>query len=315
MPRLPRTVLALLALTLLSCDDPASPPGGGDGRPIVFVGRVERPGESIGPPAIWSVRSDGSRLRRLGFGAGEALNPAWSRDGSRIAFATGAQGGPRIWIMNADGSIPMPASPNFPLCELWYTSISWDPSGTQMAADCSGDTWVMNLATQGSFSLSEQVDLDMHVPDWSADGQRLLFSGDVERDGTYDAVVVPPSGGTPVKLFGPAADPTWSPDGSMIAFTAGDAGRFELHVANADGSGKRRVTPLPAEAGADEGPSWSPDGRWLTFHRRASLCGNVGTPPQEVCIPHWSIYIVRSDGTGLRRVTPDSLQATRPSWW
>lgn len=306
---------AAIFVLLVSCSDPASPPGGANARRIVFVARTEFPGGDVGPPGIYSARGDGSGLRRLTLGAGHAIAPAWSRDGTRIAFASSIDGGTELWLMNADGSDPRRASAGFPSCVYDYTSITWNPTGQRLAAECLGETSVFDLQAGDAYSLSERIGERVFVPDWSSDGALLVFSGDVFNPGGPQAVVVSPEGGTPDPLFGPASDPAWSPDGRLIAFTAVAQGSLAVHIANRDGSERRQVTFVPASAAADEGPTWSPDGRWLAFHRRSTLCANVGSPPREVCIPHWSVHVVRADGTGLRKITPDSLQATRPSWW
>src|SRR2546426_10617675 len=57
-------------------------------------------------------------------------------------------------------------------------------------------------------------------------------------------------------------DPTWSPDGSQIAFSSVRDGNTEIYVMRADGTGLRRVTNDPAE---DVSPAWSPDGSTIAF--------------------------------------------------
>ena len=129
-----------------------------------------------------------------------------------------------------------------------------------------------------------------------------------------DVSAVAPSGGPVTTVLAGASEATASPDGRSVAFLVRDTSGYDvIHVADADGSRRRRVM-APDPKGFDEGPTWSPDGRWLAFHRRSALCTTVGSPPVRTCIPHWSVYAVRVDGTGLRRLTPDSLQATRPAW-
>jgi Tol biopolymer transport system component len=88
---------------------------------------------------------------------------------------------------------------------------------------------------------------------------------------------------------------SWSPDGRRIVFDGPthlgqhDIGQdFDVYVANADGSGRRRITRGPER---DILAQWSPDGRWIAFTRQVVRRG-----PE-------SIWLVRPDGTGLRRLT------------
>ncbi|MDQ3519518.1 MAG: hypothetical protein M3466_14110 [Gemmatimonadota bacterium] len=293
------------AALVLACTDPVSPPGGRDARPILFIGRPDMVGGNSGEPVIYAVRGDGSGLRVLATASGQALYPAWSRDGARVAFTSGDD----LWIMNGDGSDPRRASIGFPSCAYGYRDITWAPTGDRLAAECLFNTSVFNLTSGASYSLSTLLGTGIWRADWSPDGTRLAFSDPFGPDVSEVGV-----DGTGLRLLlAEASEPAWSSDGRQLAFVSSDGGRQSIYIANIDGSNRRSVT-APDSISADEGPTWSPDGRWLAFHRRSVLCAIVGKPPERTCIPHWSLYVVRLDGTGLRRLTPDSLQATRPSW-
>ena len=77
--------------------------------------------------------------------------------------------------------------------------------------------------------------------------------------------------------------PSWSPDGSRIAFTARGAGRDTIWVIGADGTGRRRLGPR----GAAEA-TWSPDGRRIAFLRSAGAATDLWT--------------IRPNGSGARRL-------------
>ena len=90
--------------------------------------------------------------------------------------------------------------------------------------------------------------------------------------------------------------PSWSPDGSKIAFNHYQRGNQNIYVMQADG---RRVERLTRD-GASSGPAWSPDGTRIAFAREAS--GNAG------------IYIMKADGTRVTRLTRGPLLAYSPAW-
>jgi len=88
-------------------------------------------------------------------------------------------------------------------------------------------------------------------------------------------------------------DPTWSPDGSRIAFYRSNQRNPGVHIANQDGSGMRRVTPQLMDAAS---PAWSPDDAWIAFVGRGD------------------IYVIRPDGTGLRQLTQTNGLERSPAW-
>jgi Tol biopolymer transport system component len=93
--------------------------------------------------------------------------------------------------------------------------------------------------------------------------------------------------GTETTLVGDAAHPSWSPDGTRVAFERrvetrdGEREQDEIYVANVDGSGERRLT---FHATDDHDAAWSPDGSSILFMRG-----------------YW-VYRVRAVGTGLTKV-------------
>src|SRR6266516_3295072 len=101
------------------------------------------------------------------------------------------------------------------------------------------------------------------------------------------------------------ASPTWSPDGSKIAFMSYRDGPAAIYVMNADGT---NPVALTNHAGSDEQPAWSPDGRKIAFASNRD--------------GHYEIYLMNADGTGVARLTnnpsnPDPLlQITTagPDW-
>lgn len=91
--------------------------------------------------------------------------------------------------------------------------------------------------------------------------------------------------------------PSWSPDGSKIAFVSERSGGPQIYKMNADGSGAKRVTFSGSQ---NTDPSWSPTGDRIAF------VGREGG--------HFDIFTVRPDGSGMDRITQGQGDNEDPSW-
>ena len=134
-------------------------------------------------------------------------------------------------------------------------------------------------------------------PSVSPDGRTIAFAS--KRSGTFDIYVMNADGTRTRRLTSTPHDdgnPTWSPDGSRIAFGRGVG---DLYVMNADGTGARAVTKGRAE---ETEPAWSPDGEWIAFVRRTP-----GTSIRE-------LWLVNPDGSGLRQLTSHGAVSNGPAW-
>jgi Tol biopolymer transport system component len=99
---------------------------------------------------------------------------------------------------------------------------------------------------------------------WSADGQRFAISA---KSGDEDnLVILDVARGREVARYrlglNAILNPTWSPDGTRLAFTGSEGGISDLYVVGSDGQNLRRLTD---DRYADLTPSWSPDGRTIAF--------------------------------------------------
>jgi hypothetical protein len=216
---------------------------------------------------IYSANSDASIVLRLTSETGRQEEPAWSRDGLKIAYTSIVGTASDIFVMNADGSDKRRLTTN-----AFAHSPSWSPNGTAIAfvSNIAGNQDIFVMGSDGSNRLSLTSDLHSDVdPAWSPDGRRIAFASD--RDGDFEIYVVNADGSGLVKLTNdqdPETQPAWSPDGTQLAFSRGvcdqyyGCSTYYLEVMNGDGSSRHSIVgglSLPTY------PTWSPSGQRIAF--------------------------------------------------
>jgi len=309
--------------------------GGGDGqgaepsrREIAFTVNT------VGWNEIWLMTADGSERQRLTeteppeSDAAGSMSPAWSPDGTQIAFA--AQIGTRdedqrlteIYVMRADGTHERRLTTN----EALDGSPTWSPDGTRIAftqvnepgtASARSGIVVIDVdsghETQVTRAVLPSFDLS---PAWSPEGSKIAFTRAAPSAGSDHPkaaiYVVSPGGGEPRKLTDDGAEPDWSPDGTHVVFTSyrDDFGRTcfhecstsgEIYVVGANGREEQRLTESEANDGS---PAWSGDGRLIAF---ASDRSNPNDHELE-------IYVMNVKGGDVRRITQNDVWDAEPAW-
>ena len=247
--------------------------------------------------------------------------PAWSPDGSTIAFEYVPGDDDtcyvpfNIYFVNPDGT-------GRRLFLAGAHSPAWSPDGQKLAF-VSGGIGIINKDSTGLRSLG----VGGFFPAWSPDGTKIAYStGEGGRTFIIDLTQDTP----PEKFLDRAAYPAWSPDGRELAFSRRETpfSSLSIYKAKLDGSGISQLTkpreklnnhryPVFSHSGsqivfssdngeiivmgASEGcervlikggyPSWSPDDQYLVFHRAAEKPGRA------------RLFIIRADGRGLRQLT------------
>ena len=147
---------------------------------------------------------------------------------------------------------------------------------------------------------------------WSPDGTWIVFTS--ERDGSADLFRMKPDGSSLERLTdNPAYDDqaSFSPDGKHLVFvttrSGGTADLWTLDLAT------RRAKALTSGAGGDFRPSWSPDGKWIAFSsdRESNLPFAHGRWEH---LQLADIYVIRPDGSGLKRITAHGDFCGSPKW-
>lgn len=255
---------------------------------------------------LYVARADGARATLLAKRAGQA---AVSPDARRIAFVRAQS----IWVMNRDGSGQRRLTKGYEAL-----SPAWSPRGDTIyfsrlfeGRDKHGGyvfAWsIHRMRPDGSDvrKLTHPTAWDhgtCHTsPAPSPSGSVIAYDDIGECDRGYDATIEAIDRTGREASLGPFAvdagfDPAWSPDGRTLAFASVDESDLGtgtgIRVASADGSRARRLY----RRGPASGPAFSPDGKWLAF----STDGNV--------------WLVRSDGSALRRVLRTGVWRSDPAW-
>jgi Tol biopolymer transport system component len=268
VPFLP--ILAVCAaLVLTSC-------GGGGGKPrpdLVFVSTRN------GDYAVFAMNADGSRQTRLTKGSGGQvtspqqlffqIDPAWSPDGRRIAFASKRAGSIHIYVMDADGKNTT---------QLTHTSVddnhpSWSPDGKLIVFShgSAGRLEVMSPSGQNVHRVTE-AKANETDPSWSPDGRWIAYVHSETGLPDRELWLVHPDGSANhelTKLQASVGPPSWSPDSKRVLFASNArGGHFAIYTIGVSGLGLRLVVASPTD---EIDPAWSPDGKTIAFSQDGAI--------------------------------------------
>lgn len=243
---------------------------------------------------IFAMDADGTNATRLTYDAAGDLDPAWSPDGTTIAFTRDN----KIYTMRADGGdiTRLNNSGHHP---------AWSPNGDKITFSVYIGIDVMNAngtnVTRVTTNNDTGTDSRDSYPIWLPGGTRISFGRESDSLSERAIYIVNVDGNDePYRLDATLwgyTDHAWSPEFTRIVFPRYSGNGVNLYTVNADGSGG--VIPL-TDGENDWSPDWSPGDR-IAFSSRRS-----GDRSRE-------IYVRNADGS-VASLTNNTVYDDQPDW-
>jgi Tol biopolymer transport system component len=197
------------------------------------------------------MNADGSDERNLTQSPAEDCAPAWSPDGSLIAFASDDNSLPALWVMAPDGSgrrqVTREVGGEYPSWSpdsrqlVFVVDTDHEPALTQVRAGW--DLYVIGVDGAGTRRLTSWTGNEKGA-DWSPTDDEIVFEAHATDRETPDLWIVSADGSGLRRLtWHGGYAPTWSPDGGYVAFSAGGG----LGIVSRDGT-RRATLPTPGLA-------------------------------------------------------------------
>ncbi len=247
---------------------------GSAGDAIIFVSSQD------GDYAIFGMNENGTGQGRLTDDRGDTTSlegiqfqtePAWSPDGTKIAFASAREGSFDIYVMNADGT----GTERLTSTKENDQHPTWSPDGRRIAFSRFTDVdhlYMMDADGTGARRLTDDDTTAEGEPAWSPDGRWIAYTRRESGSDFREIWVVRPDGSgrrSVTKLDTKSYKPSWAPDSRRLAFSSNrGATIYDIYTVTVDGKDVKRLVRSATDAFE---PAWSPDGNEIAFSRDGAI--------------------------------------------
>ena len=239
-------------------------------------------------PDVWAVGIDGASCAPFRYAMSSSVSyesPAWSLDGTRIAYVADGYDAPNtgIWsVVVGETGTPPPSLIHVTSGE--YRDPAWSLDGMSIACVGPGGIYIV-VATGGAPSLMIPGGSS---PSWGPHGE-LAFT----REGD---LWIRRIDGSEQRLVQAAANPAWSPQGIWIAYVSSRSGTPDIWVIASSGGTPVQVTSGPAWDGH---PSWSAQGDRLVFESVDQMQSSIWLATN---LPDWTLAVERQTWGGVKQM-------------
>jgi dipeptidyl aminopeptidase/acylaminoacyl peptidase len=279
---------------LRSVNDPQISP---DGAWVAYSVSAVDSAKDKSDSDIWMTSWDGTQTIRLTSTPESESSPRWSPDGRWLAFVSGRQEGKggQVWLLDRRGG----EAQRLTMIKGGIDDFAWSPDSKRLALVLDVETDSISRKDTAEHKTPKPIVIDRYAFKADVTGylgskrtHLALFDIGTKRLDTLTSTLADDD------------SPSWSPDGSRIAFVReaipepGTTRDNDIYVVEShSGATPKQLTDFDGPDGGR--PSWSPDGKWIAFTR--------GDEPRFSAYHLNKLTVVSSDGSAPARVVTGTL--------
>jgi TolB protein len=236
-------------------------------------------------------------------------SPSGSPDGKWVLFDSYRDGQWDIYEVSSDGAVEINLT-NSPTDEV---EPAFSPDGKEIAYTCGlpqgdqpGNANICVMYADGSSPRQLTHTGTASSPTWAADGEAIYYTDWVGGVSRICKIRAQDEGITVWDSFSNSQyTPALAPDGGAIAVSSPLDSRFaEIYLVKGTNDLSRLTYADRDGSFGHLHPAWSPNGDWIAYSSSSSASKG-----------HWTIHLIRADGSSDSSLTPPELDASNPAWF